>query len=178
MDIFEIFAGVPDKEMFEIYKDILSGEEAGLRPRSLDPYAKQLKEICHFEMLSQSTKFAVELFYEEIAKRYFQNYDKSKSETEELKRLMDQDDTLGIISKDNLKVIGHCPEKGYTSWIFKYKNTYVLFHDAGNGHYSFMETLDNIYDLNIDRNYLAYGKYNDLKELDELNNTNTDTENK
>ncbi len=45
----------------------------GVRPRSLDPYAKQLKETCHFEMLSQATNFVIELFYEEVAIRYFRN---------------------------------------------------------------------------------------------------------
>jgi hypothetical protein len=82
MNSFEIFIEVPVQEMFEMYQDIIESKEAGLRPRSLDPYAKRLKEICHFEMISQATDFAVELFYEEIAKRYFKNYNKEESEAE------------------------------------------------------------------------------------------------
>lgn len=70
---FELFKDVSDEEMLEIYKDILCSKEIGIRPRSLDPYAKRIKEICHFEMLSQATNFIIEIFYEEIAMRYFRN---------------------------------------------------------------------------------------------------------
>ena len=138
MNKFEIFVNVSDKEMCEIYKDIVESKEAGLRPRNLDSYAKQIKEICRFEMFS-----------------------------EELRKIMEQDDMLETVSKNDLKIIGYCPEKGYTSWVFKYKDAYVLLHDAGNGHYEFMEELGDISKLHIDTDYRSYGKYNYLEELSE-----------
>lgn len=73
VDNFKLFKDISDEEMLEMYKDILGSKEMGLRPRSLDSYAKQLKETCRFEMLSQATNFVIELFYEEVALRYFRN---------------------------------------------------------------------------------------------------------
>ena len=69
--MFDIFKDVPNDELKTIYDDILKSEEDGLRPKSLDPYAEKLREICKFEMFSQATNFAKELFYKEVAKRYF-----------------------------------------------------------------------------------------------------------
>ena len=51
--------------------DIKKSEKDGLRPKSLDSYAKKLQKICKFEVFSQSIDFTKELFYKEIAKRYF-----------------------------------------------------------------------------------------------------------
>lgn len=79
MDTFEIFTGASEDELFMIYNDIIESKKNGLRPKSLDSYVKQVKEICKFEMFSQATKFTIELFYEETAKRYF-----SEKEAEEL----------------------------------------------------------------------------------------------
>ncbi len=76
MNKFKIFADVSDEKMLELYKDILGSKELGLRCRSLDSYAQQIKEICHFEMLSQAINFVTELFYEEVAMRYFENLNK------------------------------------------------------------------------------------------------------
>ena len=59
MNKFEIFVNVSDKEMCEIYKDIVESKEAGLRPRNLDSYAKQIKEICRFEMQRDSKRFVI-----------------------------------------------------------------------------------------------------------------------
>ena len=73
VDNFKLFKDVSNEEMLEMYKDILGSKEIGMRPRSLDTYAKKLKETCHFEMLSQGTNFAIEIFYEEVALRYFTN---------------------------------------------------------------------------------------------------------
>lgn len=69
--MFELFNGVSDGELKGIYKDILKNEKDGLRPKSLDSYAKKLQKICKFEVFSQSIDFTKELFYKEIAKRYF-----------------------------------------------------------------------------------------------------------
>lgn len=73
VDNFKLFKDISDEEMLEMYKDILDSKEMGVRPRSLDPYAKKLKETCRFEMLSQATNFVIEIFYEEVALRYFRN---------------------------------------------------------------------------------------------------------
>ena len=69
--MFELFNGVSDGELKGIYKDILKREKDGLRQKSLDSYAKKLQKICKFEVFSQSIDFTKELFYKEIAKRYF-----------------------------------------------------------------------------------------------------------
>lgn len=74
MDNFKIFENVSDEDMMEMYKDILESKESGIRPRSLDKYANEIKEKCHFEMLSQASNFVIELFYEEVALRYFRNF--------------------------------------------------------------------------------------------------------
>ena len=66
--MFELFNGVSDGELKDIYKDIKKSEKDGLRPKSLDSYAKKLQKICKF---AQSIDFTKELFYKEIAKRYF-----------------------------------------------------------------------------------------------------------
>ncbi len=71
--MFDIFRDIPDCELYSIYKDILKSEEDGLRPKSLDSYAKKIQEICRFEMFSQATNFTKELFYKEVARRYFDN---------------------------------------------------------------------------------------------------------
>lgn len=69
--MFELFNGVSDGELKDIYKDIKKSEKDGLRPKSLDSYAKKLQKICKFEVFSQSIDFTKELFYKEITKRYF-----------------------------------------------------------------------------------------------------------
>lgn len=40
--MFELFNGVSDGELKGIYKDILKSEKDGLRPKSLDSYAKKV----------------------------------------------------------------------------------------------------------------------------------------
>ncbi len=69
--MFDIFKDTSDDELKSIYNDILKSEEDGLRAKSLDFYAENLREICKFKMFAQAASFAKELFYEEVAKRYF-----------------------------------------------------------------------------------------------------------
>ena len=57
--MFELFNGVSDGELKGIYKDILKSEKDGLRPKSLDSYAKKLQKICKFV-------FAINRFYEGV----------------------------------------------------------------------------------------------------------------
>ncbi len=99
MNNFELFKDISDEEMLEMYKDILGSKEMGLRPRSLDSYAKQLKETCRFEMLSQATNFVIELFYEEVAMRYFKTVDNKKlSKKSESTFLLLTEDVDGNVS--------------------------------------------------------------------------------
>ena len=110
MDNFKLFKDISDEEMLEMYKDILGSKEMGLRPRSLDSYAKQLKETCRFEMLSQAANFVIELFYEEVAMRYFKTVDDKKvSKKSESPFLLLTEDMDGNVSycwwddEDNMK---------------------------------------------------------------------------
>ena len=99
MDNFKLFKDISDEEMLEMYKDILGSKEMGLRPRSLDSYAKQLKETCRFEMLSQAANFVIELFYEEVAMRYFKTVDDKKvSKKSESPFLLLTEDEEGNVS--------------------------------------------------------------------------------
>ena len=56
--MFELFNGVSDGELKGIYKDILKSEKDGLRPKSLDSYAKKLQKICKFEV----EKYGIPIF--------------------------------------------------------------------------------------------------------------------
>lgn len=71
--MFDIFKDTNELELINIYKDILQSEEDGISPRSLDKYARQVQEICKYDMFSKATDFTKELFYKEVAKRYFVN---------------------------------------------------------------------------------------------------------
>jgi len=70
---FKIFKDITDKELLEIYKDILRSKVVGVRSRTLDIFANDIKEKCHLDVFSQATKFTEELFYEEVAMRYFRD---------------------------------------------------------------------------------------------------------
>lgn len=98
MDSFKLFKDTSDEEMMEMYKDILGSKEIGVRPRRLDPYAKKLKEVCHFEMLSQATNFVIEIFYEEVAMRYFKTIDNKNSKKSESPFFLLTEDVDGNVS--------------------------------------------------------------------------------
>lgn len=98
-----------------------------------------------------------------------------KSEAEELKALMvDRYTWISKELKNDLTIIGYCPEVSYFSWLFRYKNTYVLLIDMGNGYYSFEREVsdEELKRLVIDYNYIKYGKYNTDEELGQLQETN------
>lgn len=70
----KVFENVTNEELLDIYKDIIGSKELGIRPRTTDKYAQQIKEICHFETFSDATDFVINIFFEEIAMRYFKNF--------------------------------------------------------------------------------------------------------
>ena len=67
----EIFSECTDEELLEIYKDVLGSKLMGIKAISFNQYAKKLKNICAFETKAQAIDFAEKLFYEETAKRFF-----------------------------------------------------------------------------------------------------------
>lgn len=71
MNMFDIFKNTSDNELKIIYNDILKSEYEGIIPKSLNIYAKKLEDICKFEIPAQAINLAKELFFKEIAKRYF-----------------------------------------------------------------------------------------------------------
>lgn len=73
MNEFKIFKNISDDELLEIYKDILESKEFEMSADSLKEYVNKIKEICNFKSASQGYKMTEELFYDEIAMRYFKN---------------------------------------------------------------------------------------------------------
>lgn len=68
-----IFSECSDKELLEMYKDIIGSEELGIRPKTLDTYTRKLKDMYQFEILSQAIDLTQKLFYREVANRYFKS---------------------------------------------------------------------------------------------------------
>lgn len=65
------FENKADEELKIIYKEIFKSREKGLRPRILDSY---IQDICCVYPLtvSEGWKFTEQLFWEEVARRYFE----------------------------------------------------------------------------------------------------------
>lgn len=80
------------------------------------------------------------------------------SEALELKTIMEYDSRLETISGDNLVCIGYCPNVSYFSWLFEFKNVYVLLTDMGNGYYTFDQEVDDISGLAVDCYVEGQGK--------------------
>lgn len=68
---FKIFKDTSDDELLEIYGNILENKEFGMSADSLKKYVNKIKEICNFQSTSQGYKMTEELFYDEVAMRYF-----------------------------------------------------------------------------------------------------------
>lgn len=58
------------KRLSAIYKDLKNSQAAGMHPKSLDNYIKGLNGP-GFETMAQNLEYAVSLFYQEVAERYF-----------------------------------------------------------------------------------------------------------
>lgn len=60
-----------------------------------------------------------------------------KEEIKELKASIEEDGLLGTVDPVDLSFIGQASFTGYRNWLFKYKHTYVLLCDLGNGYFDF-----------------------------------------
>lgn len=66
----KVFEKDSDEEMLKIYKDIVASKELGVSPKTLEKYARTIKQVYPFDM-SQAMSFVKERFYEEVAARHF-----------------------------------------------------------------------------------------------------------
>lgn len=66
------FEDKTDNNLKSIYEEILIAREEGLRPRILDPYIQKVRDVYNLSV-SDGWKFTEELFWEEVARRYFEN---------------------------------------------------------------------------------------------------------
>lgn len=66
------FEDKTDNNLKSIYEEILIAREEGLRPRILDPYIQKVRDTYNLSVL-EGWKFTEQLFWEEVAKRYFEN---------------------------------------------------------------------------------------------------------
>lgn len=80
------------------------------------------------------------------------------NEALELKEIMEYDPRFETIATGDLVCIGHCPEISYFTWLFEYKDIYILMTDQGNGYYAFDREIDDISNLVIDYDVAGYGK--------------------
>lgn len=71
MKHMQIFKNESDAKMKELYLDIWSGREEGLRPRGLDPYIKEIKEQLPQLTFGEAWRYTEQLFWEEVAHRFF-----------------------------------------------------------------------------------------------------------
>ena len=67
-----LFENVTDNNLKSIYEEIFIAREEGLRPRILDPYIQKVSDVYNLSV-SGGWKFTEELFWEEVARRYFEN---------------------------------------------------------------------------------------------------------
>ena len=68
-----IFDNVTDEALKEIYINQITSEEDGALNQSLRPYAKRVIEEWHISItMSEALSIAKRLFFDEVAKRYFE----------------------------------------------------------------------------------------------------------
>ena len=72
MSKVEVFRDVTFEELKHIYEEILKGREDGLRPRCLDKYIEKVMEIYGTLSFGQAWRYTEGLFWDEVAKRYFE----------------------------------------------------------------------------------------------------------
>lgn len=75
----DLFDGKTDEELKIVYEEILRAREDGLRPRILDSYIEEVRSV-HPLSVAEGWKFTEQLFWEEVAKRYFKTKEKGNYE--------------------------------------------------------------------------------------------------
>lgn len=70
--IENVFSGLTLEELKVLYAGILEAREEGLRPRILDKYIRQVQAKYPLSF-GEAWKYTEQLFWEEIAKRFFDN---------------------------------------------------------------------------------------------------------
>lgn len=65
-----IFENESKEQLGYLYEQILEGRESGLRPRCLDDYIRKVQSNYPLTF-GESWRYTEQLFWEEIAKRYF-----------------------------------------------------------------------------------------------------------
>lgn len=70
--ITNMFAALDKKELREIYDAIAVSREEGMRPRILDEYIRQVREVYPLSV-GEAWKYTEQLFWEEIALRFFKS---------------------------------------------------------------------------------------------------------
>ena len=65
-----IFKNQSKEQLRYLYEQILIGREDGLRPRCLDDYIRKVQSIYPLTF-GEAWRYTENLFWEEIAKRYF-----------------------------------------------------------------------------------------------------------
>lgn len=68
-----IFSNLTVQELKDINIDRLTAKEAGLRPRSFDPYIEKIRKI-YLLTVAEAWTFVEDLFFEEICKKFFDMY--------------------------------------------------------------------------------------------------------
>lgn len=74
-----LFENVTDNNLKSIYEEIFIAREEGLRPRILDPYIQKVRDVYNLSV-ADGWKFTEELFWEEVARRYFETRYKFRKE--------------------------------------------------------------------------------------------------
>lgn len=69
--MLNVFESVSQQELKSLYENLIKSKELGIRPTLFDPYVKRLKDLCNFNAFSDATDFVISLFYQEVARRYF-----------------------------------------------------------------------------------------------------------
>lgn len=77
--MFELFNGVSDGELKGIYKDILKSEKDGLRPKSLDSYAKKLQKSANLKCFRNQSILRRSYFIKKSQRGISQNNEVSTS---------------------------------------------------------------------------------------------------
>lgn len=67
-----LFESVTDNNLKSIYEEIFIAREEGVRPRILDPYIQKVRDVYNLSV-SDGWKITEELFWEEVARRYFED---------------------------------------------------------------------------------------------------------